>query len=121
MGLWTPSKGMVIHYDESLLEYVTHRRVTKNHYRYKIERLHIVEDKLADEIKKVITEESAKIRTTSMTEAKLKAEHFHTEHTMTWMPPEELENEVISTLIKAFRYDAIAKGTEGMTSWDTEK
>ena len=29
----------MIHYDESLLEYVTHRRVTKNHYRYKIERL----------------------------------------------------------------------------------
>ena len=57
------------------------------------------EDKLADEIKKVITEESAKIRTTSMTEAKLKAEHFHTEHTLTWIPPEELENEVISTLI----------------------
>eukprot|EP01048_Picozoa_sp_COSAG05_P044126 COSAG05_NODE_24834_length_202_cov_105.854369_1_plen_27_part_01 len=27
MGLWTLSKGMVIHYDESLLEYVTHRRV----------------------------------------------------------------------------------------------
>ena len=75
------------------------------------------EDKLADDIKKVIAEESAKIRTTSMTEAKLKAEQFHTEHTLTWMPPEELENEVISTLIKAFRYDAIAKGTEGMTSW----
>ena len=54
------------------------------------------EDKLADEIKKVIAEESAKIRYTSMTEAKLKAEHFHTEHTLTWMPPEELENEVIS-------------------------
>ena len=79
------------------------------------------EDKLADDIKKVIAEESAKIRTTSMTEAKLKAEQFHTEHTLTWMPPEELENEVISTLIKAFRYDAIAKGTEGMTSWDTDR
>ena len=74
------------------------------------------EDKLANDIKKVIAEESAKIRHTSMTEAKLKAEQFHTEHTLTWMPPEELENEVISTLIKAFRYDAIAKGTEGMTS-----
>ena len=79
------------------------------------------EDKLANDIKKVIAEESAKIRTTSMTEAKLKAEQFHTEHTLTWMPPEELENEVISTLIKAFRYDAIAKGTEGMTSWDTDR
>ena len=54
------------------------------------------EDKLADDIKKVIAEESAKIRTTSMTEAKLKAEQFHTEHTLTWMPPKELENEVIS-------------------------
>ena len=53
------------------------------------------EDKLADEIKKVIAEESAKIRTTSMTEAKLKAEQFHTEHTLTWMPPEELENEAL--------------------------
>ena len=47
------------------------------------------EDKLADDIKKVIAEESAKIRYTSMTEAKLKAEQFHTEHTLTWMPPEE--------------------------------
>ena len=31
------------------------------------------EDKLAEEIKKVITEESAKTRTTSMADAKLKA------------------------------------------------
>ena len=79
------------------------------------------EDKLAKDIKKVIAEESAKIRHTSMTEAKLKAEQFHTEHTLTWMPPEELENEVISAFVKAFRYDAIAKGTEGMTSWDTDR
>ena len=43
MGLWKLTKGMVIHIRESLLEYVTHRRVTKNHYRYKIERLHLVE------------------------------------------------------------------------------
>ena len=42
MGLWRLTKGMVIHIRESLLEYVTHRRVTKNHYRYKIERLHLV-------------------------------------------------------------------------------
>ena len=40
------------------------------------------EDKLANDIKKVIAEESAKIRHTSMTEAKLKAEQFHTEHTL---------------------------------------
>ena len=42
MGLWRLTKGMVIHTRGLLLEYVTHRRVTKNHYRYKIERLQLV-------------------------------------------------------------------------------
>ena len=42
MGLWRLTKGMVIHIGELLLEYVTHRRVTKNHHGYKIERLHLV-------------------------------------------------------------------------------
>ena len=54
-------------------------------------------------------------------DAKLKAEQFHTDHTLTWMPPEELENEVIIMLIKAFRYDKIARTTTGMASWDTER
>ena len=42
MGLWRLTKGMVIHIRGLPLEYVTHRRVTKNHHRYKIERLHLV-------------------------------------------------------------------------------
>ena len=32
-----------------------------------------------------------------------------------------LEQEVILALIKAFRQDAMARGTEGMTSWDTTR
>ena len=41
MGLWRLTKGMVIHIRGLLLEYVKHRWVTKNHYRYRIERLHL--------------------------------------------------------------------------------
>ena len=38
------------------------------------------EDKLADEIKTVIRDESAKMRLTPMTAAKLKAEQCHTDY-----------------------------------------
>ena len=79
------------------------------------------EDKMADEIKTVIREESAKTRLASMTVAKLSAEKFHTDYSVTWTPPEALEQEVIPTIIKAFRYDARARVIEGMTVWDPDK
>ena len=79
------------------------------------------EDKLADEIKTVIREESAKTRHTSMEAAKLTAEKFQTEYAVTWTPPEALEQEIIMSITKALKYDGRARATEGLTAWDTDK
>ena len=60
------------------------------------------ENKLAEEIKKIISKESATARTSDMIAAKLAAEKSIADYQLGWTAPENLEQAIIGTL--EYRY-----------------
>ena len=79
------------------------------------------ENKLAKEIKNIISAESATARTSDMETAKLAAEKSITDYQMGWTTPEKLEQSVIDTLSKTLRFDARARAVDGLPAWDLDR
>ena len=79
------------------------------------------ENKLVEEIKKIISAEAATARTSDMINAKLAAEKSLADYEMGWTTPEDLEQAVINTLTKTLRHDFKARTIDGLPTWDIDR
>eukprot|EP01048_Picozoa_sp_COSAG05_P008077 COSAG05_NODE_599_length_8442_cov_52.187268_3_plen_199_part_00 len=79
------------------------------------------ENKLVEEIKKIISAEAATARTSDMVNAKLAAEKSLADYELGWTTPEDLEQAIINTLTKTLRYDSRARAIDGLPAWDIDR
>jgi len=80
------------------------------------------ENKLVEEIKKIISAEAATARTSDMVNAKLAAEKSLADYEMGWTTPEDLEQAIIiNTLTKTLRHDFKARTIDGLPTWDIDR
>ena len=70
------------------------------------------ENKLATDIKNIISAESATARTSDMITAKLAAEKSIADYELGWTTPEKLEQSIIETMSKTLRFDARARACQ---------
>ena len=79
------------------------------------------ENKLVEEIKKIISAEAASARTADMVNAKISAEKLLADYELGWTTPEDLEQAIINTLNKTLRYDSRARAIDGLPTWDIDR
>ena len=79
------------------------------------------DNKLVEDIKKIISAEAASARISDMADAKLAAEKSISDYELSWTAPEELEQAIISTLHKTLRYDIRTRAIDGLPTWDIDR